>query len=61
MVWYSNLFKNFPRFVVIHAVKGIGIANEAGADVFLNSFAFSMIQQMLAICALNPLPFVNPA
>ena len=21
MVWYSNLFKNFPQFVVIHTVK----------------------------------------
>ena len=22
VVWYSNLLKNFPQFVVIHTVKG---------------------------------------
>ena len=33
MVWYSHLFKDFPRFVVIHIVKGFGIVNKA--DVFL--------------------------
>ena len=35
MVWYSNLLKNFPQFVVIHTVKGFGIANKAEVDVFL--------------------------
>ena len=49
MVWYSRLFKNFPQFVVIHTVKGFGVVNEAEVDVFRNSFAFSMIQRMLAI------------
>ena len=33
MIWYSHLFKNFPQFVVIHAVKGFSVVNEA--DVFL--------------------------
>ena len=33
VVWYSYLFKNFPQFVVIHTVKGFGVANKA--DVFL--------------------------
>ena len=28
VVWYSNLFKNFPQFVVIHRVKGFSIVNE---------------------------------
>ena len=28
MVWYSSLFKNFPQFVVIHAVKGFSIVSE---------------------------------
>ena len=27
MVWYSNLFQNFPQFIVIHTVKGFGIAS----------------------------------
>ena len=35
MDWYSYLFKNFPQFVVIHTVKGIGIVNKAEVDVFL--------------------------
>ena len=35
VVWYSHLLKNFPQFVVIHAVKGFGIVNKAEVDVFL--------------------------
>ena len=49
MVWYSHLFKNFPQFVVIHTVKGFGVLNKAEVDIFWNSLAFSMIQQMLEI------------
>ena len=40
MVWYSHLFKNFPQFVVIHAVKGSGIVNKAKVDVFLELSCF---------------------
>ena len=35
MVWYSYLFQNFPQFIVIHTVKGLGIVNKAEIDVFL--------------------------
>ena len=35
MVWYSHLLKNFPKFIVIHTVKGFGIVNKAEIDVFL--------------------------
>ena len=35
VVWYSHLFQNFPRFIVIHTVKGFGIVNKAEIDVFL--------------------------
>ena len=35
MVWYSRLFKNCPKFVVIHTVKGFGVVNKAEVDVFL--------------------------
>ena len=35
MVWHSDLFKNFPQFVVISTVKGFGIVNKAEIDVFL--------------------------
>ena len=53
--------KNFPQFVVINTVKGFGVAKKAKLDVFWNYLAFSMIQQMLAIWSLVPLPFLNPA
>ena len=34
MVWYSHQLKNFSQFVVIHTVKGFGLVNKAGVDVF---------------------------
>ena len=40
MVWYSNLFKNFPQFVVIHTVKGFSIPNKTEVDVFLELSCF---------------------
>ena len=40
MVWYSHLFKNFPQFVVIHAVKGFGVVNKAEVDAFLELSCF---------------------
>ena len=40
MVWYSNLFKNFPQFVAIYTVKGFSIVNEAEVDVFLEISSF---------------------
>ena len=35
MVWYSDLFKNFPQLIVSHTVKSFGIVNKAEVDVFL--------------------------
>ena len=55
--WYSHLFQNFP--VCCDPNKGFNVVNEA--DVFWNSLAFSMIQWMLAIWSLVPLPFLNQA
>ena len=40
MVWYSHLLKNFPPFIVIHTVKGLGIVNKAEIDVFLELSTF---------------------
>ena len=40
MFWYSHLFKNFPQFVVIHTVKGIGVVSKAEVDVFLELSCF---------------------
>ena len=34
VVWYSHLLKNFPQFIVIHTVIGLGIVNKAEVDVF---------------------------
>ena len=59
VVWYSHLFQNFPQFIVIHTVKGFGIVNKAEIDVFLE-LSFLMIQRMLAIWSLVPLPFLKP-
>ena len=36
----SDLLKDFPQFVVIHTVKGIGIVNKAEVDVFLKLSCF---------------------
>ena len=35
MVWHFHLLKNFPRFVVIHTVKGFGVVNKAEVDGLL--------------------------
>ena len=60
VVWYSPLFQNLPQFIVIHTVKGFRVVNEA--DIFFwTSLAFYMIQWLLAIWSLVPLPFLNPA
>jgi len=40
VVWYSNLFKNFPQWDVIHTVKDLGIVNNAEVDVFLELSCF---------------------
>ena len=40
VVWYSNLFKNFPQFAAIHTVKGITVVSEAEVDIFLEFSCF---------------------
>ena len=40
MVWYFHLFQNFPQFVLIRTVKGLGIVNKAEVDVFLELLCF---------------------
>ena len=40
VVWYAHLFQNFPQFIVIHTVKGIGIVNKAEIDIFLELSCF---------------------
>ena len=40
MVWYFHPSQNFSQFIVIHTVKGFGIVNKAGIDVFLELSCF---------------------
>ena len=40
VIWYPNLFKNFPEFAVIYTIKGFGIVNKAEVDVFLELSCF---------------------
>ena len=40
MVWNSHLLKNFPQFVVIHAVKDFNTVNEAKEDVLVELSCF---------------------
>ena len=40
VVWYSNLFKNFLQFVVIHIVKDFSVVNEAEVDILLEFSCF---------------------
>ena len=59
VVWYSNLFQNFPQCIVIHTVKGFGIVNKAEIDVFLELSCFfydPVMSTPLLInkCKLNP-------
>ena len=59
VVRYSDLFKNFPQFIVIHTIKGFGVVIKAEVDVFWNSLSLLMIQRMLVIWSLVSLPFLN--
>ena len=38
MVQYSQLFKNFPQFIVIHTVKSFGVVNKAEVDMPYNEY-----------------------
>ena len=40
VVWYSNLLKNFPQFIMIHIVEGFGVVNKVEIDVFLEHSCF---------------------
>ena len=47
MVWDSHLFKDFPRFAVIHTVKGFSVVSEA-VDIFpeLSYFFYDPAEQL---------------
>ena len=49
MVWYSHLFKNFPQFVVIHAVKGFGVDNLISGSSVFSKFSMNIWKLMVHI------------
>ena len=62
MVWYSHLFQNFPQFIVIYTVKGIGVVNKTEVDDFLelSCFVYDPTDVGSLISGFS-LPFQNPA
>ena len=53
--------KNFPRFVVIHTVKGFGIVNKIEIDVFLELCCFFVDLTDVGNLLSGSSPFLNPA
>ena len=61
MVWYSQLFKNFPPFVVIHKVKGFSVVNEAEVGIFLEFSCFFCDPKDVGNLISGSSAFPNPA
>ena len=61
MVWYSQLFKNFPQFVVNHTDKGFGVVYEAEVDVFLEFSCFFYNLKDIVNLISGSSAFLNPA
>ena len=47
VVWYSHLFKNFPKFVVIHTVKGFSVVSDTEVGVFLTFSCFLEVSNLI--------------
>ena len=59
--WFGTpIFWRIFHSLLPYTVKGFSRVSKTGLEFFWNSLAFSVIQQMLAIWFLVPLPFVNP-
>ena len=58
-IFHSLLWSTWSKALVNLCL--IGIVNQAEIDIFWNSLAFLMIQQMLATWFLVPLPFLKVA
>ena len=61
MVWYSQLLKRFPQFVVIHTVKGFSVANEAEVDVSLEFPCFVYDPRNTGSLILGSFAFSKPS
>ena len=60
MVWFPHFFKDFPVCCDPH-IKDFSAINEPEVDVLLEFSCFSVIQWILAIWSLVPLPFLDLA
>ena len=60
VVWYFHLFKNFPQYVGVHTVKGVGVVSKAEIDVFPELSCFFYDPTDVVMWSLVPLPFLNP-
>ena len=60
VVWYSQISKNFPQFVVIYTAKA-SLINEAEVDVFLAFSCFFYDATDIGNLISAPLTFLNPA
>ena len=52
--WYSHLFKNFPQFFVIHAVKVFCVLSKRVDGFFVRVFVF------LSVCLFSEFPCLSP-
>ena len=59
VVRYSHFLKIFHS-LLWSSQKRFGVVNKPEVDTFLEFFCFSLIQRMLEIWFLVPLPFLNP-
>ena len=57
MVWYSHLLKNFPQFVVIHAVKQDEYNRILGVNTHLRILYREVIQRLATDLAYTILLF----
>ena len=60
MVWYFHIFKSFPLFIMIHTVKGFGVADETEVDVFLEFPSFLYDPANVDNLISGPSPFSKP-
>ena len=60
VVWYSHLFQNFPKFIVIHRVRVFHRVIKAEIDIFLELFWLFDDPADVGNLSLVPLPFLKP-
>ena len=61
VVWYSHLFQNIPKCVVIYTAKGFSAVSEAEQDVFLEFSCFFYGLDDVGNLISHSSAFLNPA